>query len=386
MCETHTNAEKTPIFSSSAVPRFASESIRVMIDVMKSLIVATLAITSAASAQWQQSTGTAALNFQSLISRGPTVFAGGATGAYRSENNATSFTFSNSGNNAVGPTRGFASDETYIYTCTSQGVFRSANNGINWIPKSTGLSSLLSHGIIQAQSKLFVVGPTGAFRSDNQGESWTAAGMAGIDTRCITAIDSTLFVGTNGTGVYKSTNWGASWTAINTGLASTNIRAIEAKGTTLFAGGQIGTGVYRSTDLGANWTLLAGGLATGSYRGFAHDDRLIVAGSFGDGVFYSVDNGDKWTQINVGLTDMTIFDLEIHQGNIVAATNTNGVFWYAIVNTLNLAGDSCIDGSDLSAFLGAWGACTDCAADFNGDNLVDGADLVLLLSNWGVCG
>ena len=242
-------------------------------------LVAVFMLTSSASAQWQQSTGTAALNFQSLISRGPTVFAGGATGAYRSENNATSFTFSNSGNSAVGPTRGFASEDTYIYTCTSQGVFRSANNGVNWILKSTGLTSLLSHGILQVQSKLFLVGPTGAFRSDNQGDSWTAAGMAGIDTRCITAIDSTLFVGTNGTGVYKSTNWGASWTAINTGLASTNIRAIEAKGTTLFAGGQIGTGVYRSTDLGANWTLLAGGLATGSYRGFAHDDRLIVAGS-----------------------------------------------------------------------------------------------------------
>ena len=95
--------------------------------------------------------------------------------------------------------------------------------------------------------------------------------------------------------------------------------------------------MYRSTNLGASWTLLAGGLSSGSYRGFAHDDRLIVAGSFGGGVFYSVDNGDKWTQINGGLTDLTIFDLEIHQGYIVAATNTQGVFRYAISNTLNLA-------------------------------------------------
>ena len=103
-------------------------------------------------------------------------------------------------------------------------------------------------------------------------------------------------------------------------------------------------------------------------------------------MFYSVDNGDKWTQINGGLTDLTIFDLEIHQGYIVAATNTQGVFRYAISNTLNLAGDSCIDAADLSVLLGAWGSCRDCAADYNGDNSVDAADLSLLLSSWGVCG
>ena len=132
--------------------------------------------------------------------------------------------------------------------------------------------------------------------------------------------------------------------------------------------------------------MLAGGLLSGSYRGFAHDDRLIVAGSFGGGVFYSVDNGEYWTRINTGLTDLTIFDLEIHKGFIVAATNTQGVFRFAISNTYNLSGDACIDGSDLGAFLSSWGSCTDCAADFNGDNLVDGNDFTLLLSHWGICG
>lgn len=355
-------------------------------NLLTAIIICFLGLSHTASAQWQQSTGTTGLNMQSLISRGETAFAGGATGTYRSENNSASFTISNSGNDSVGPTRGFASDETYIYTCTSQGVFRSANNGATWISKSSGMTNLLTSGIIQVQSHLFVVGPSGVFRSDNNGDSWIAAGMAGIDVRCVTAVDATVFVGTNGSGVYKSTNWGSTWVTVNTGLASTNIRAIEAKGTTLFAGGQIGTGVYRSTNLGASWSLLAGGLLSGSYRGFAHDDRLIVAGSYGGGIFYSVDNGEYWTRINTGLTDLTIFDLEIHKGYIVAATNTQGVFRFAISNTYNLSGDACIDGSDLGAFLSSWGSCTDCAADFNGDNLVDGNDFTLLLSHWGICG
>jgi ligand-binding sensor domain-containing protein len=350
------------------------------------IIVAALAVTNTAFAQWHQSTGTGSLNMQSLISRENHVFAGGATGAYRSDTSAISFNSSNSGNDSTGPTRGFATDASYVYTCTSQGVFRSANNGATWISKSAGMTNTLTSGIIQVQSHLFVVGPTGVFRSDNQGDSWAAAGMVGVDVRCVTAVDSNVFVGTNGSGVYMSTNWGSTWTAVNTGLASTNIRAIETKGTSLFAGGQIGTGVYRSTNLGASWTLLGGGLTSGSYRGFAHDDRMIVAGSFGGGVFYSVDNGDHWIAINSGLTDLTIFDLEIYQGTLVAATNTQGVFRFAISNTFDLTGDSCIDGSDLSSFLSAWGTCTDCAADFNGDNSVDGNDFSFLLSNWGACG
>ena len=62
------------------------------------------------------------------------------------------------------------------------------------------------------------------------------------------------------------------------------------------------------------------------------------------------------------------------------------MFRYAISNTLNLAGDSCIDAADLAVLLGAWGTCSDCAADFNGDNTVDAADLTILLSSWGACG
>ncbi len=50
-----------------------------------------------------------------------------------------------------------------------------------------------------------------------------------LRVRCITAIDSTLFVGTNSSGIYKSTNWGGTWTAVNNGLTSTTFRAIEAK-------------------------------------------------------------------------------------------------------------------------------------------------------------
>jgi len=296
------------------------------------LLISTHFLFIAATAQWQQSAGTENLNYQSLHSRGGYNFAGGQTGTYLSTNESASYNSSNAGNDASGPTRGITSDANYIYTCTSQGVFRSDNNGSSWVSKSSGLGNLLNSGIVYVNGKLYVATPTGVFKSIDQANTWVAAGMTGIDVRCLTAIDDTVFAGTNGSGIYKTIDGGINWVAVNNGLNSTNFRAIEAKGNTLFAGGQIGTGVFRSINGGASWSLLSGGLPAGSYRGFAHNNQLIVAGSFGAGVFYSLDNGDTWTAINNGLADLTIFDLELNSNYILAATNTKGVFRFALSN------------------------------------------------------
>ena len=295
-------------------------------------------------AQWQISTGTAGLNMQSLLHKGTYDFAGGATGAYRSIDSAATYSFSNAGNDAVGPTRGFTKDSNYVYTCTSQGVYRSSDNGANWISKSSGITNLLSSGITSAGTKLFMVGVGGVYMSTDSAENWSITGLSGVDVRSITAMQDTLYIGTLNSGIYKSIDWGVNWIPANNGLGASNgFRAIECKGTTLFAAGPIGTGVYRSTDFGANWVLLSGGLPSGSFRGFASNNQLIVAGSFGAGVYYSTDNGNNWTAINNGLTDLQIFDLELNDHYIIAATNTAGVFRYPIAS-LNLSGV----GSDLN--------------------------------------
>jgi len=287
-------------------------------------------------AQWEQSRGTAGLNMQSLLTRGTCNFAGGATGVYVSTDSAANYRSSNSGNDSVGPTRGFADGGTFIFTCTSQGVFRSADNGATWSQKSSGLTDLRTSGIIYTQGSVIVVTPSGVFRSADQGDTWQTAGLDQKDVRCVAAIQGVIVAGTNGDGIYRSVDLGKTWVAANTGLSSLNFRAIETRDTTLFAAGGVGSGVFRSTDQGLSWTLLAGGLPSSSYRGFASNSQVIVAGSFGAGVFYSTNNGDTWTAINQGLPDLTIFDLELNDAYITVATNTQGVFRFALSN-LNLA-------------------------------------------------
>jgi len=45
--------------------------------------------------------------------------------------------------------------------------------------------------------------------------------------------------------------------------------------------------------------------------------------------------------------------------------------------------DGTVNGIDLGALLGAWGACDACDADINGDGVVNGIDLGALLGLWG---
>lgn len=45
-------------------------------------------------------------------------------------------------------------------------------------------------------------------------------------------------------------------------------------------------------------------------------------------------------------------------------------------------GDDLVNGADIAVVLGAWGACSGCAADLDGNGVVDGADLAIVLGNW----
>ena len=309
--------------------------------------------------QWEQASGTENLDMQSLGSQGEYHFAGGATGAYVSIDEGMTYTFSNNGNDSNGPTRGFTHDSLYLYNCTSQGVFRTDDNGETWISKSNGLGSLLSHGIISVNERLVHVGPFGVSISSDMAENWEPAGLIETDVRCVTNIDDTLYVGTNGQGILKSVDWGENWTSLTNGVSSSNFRAIQSYGNTLFAGGQIGTGVFRSTDFGDSWELLNNGIASAAFRGFGYNDDLLVAGSTGSGVYYTIDNGDSWTDLNSGLSDLTIFDLEISENYIIAATHSSGVFRYPLSNIFNT-----IDCDEGEINLG-WGDCNDWVNTFH---------------------
>jgi hypothetical protein len=118
------------------------------------------------------------------------------------------------------------------------GVFRSTNGGNSFVRVSAGsglpnagVSSLVpdrsnSARVYAAVPSAFPGSPTGVFRSDDAGLTWTHAdtGLAGIDTslRVLlsvgrhTGVVVAMVIGSNGvaTGIFRSANGGASWTPL----------------------------------------------------------------------------------------------------------------------------------------------------------------------------
>ena len=167
-----------------------------------------------------------------------------------------------------------------------------------------------------------------------QTEFWEPinTGLTSTDVRAL-AINSSddIFAATNG-GVFRSSDNGDTWTQINTGLTRTSINALAINSNHDIFAGSFGGHVFRSSDNGDNWSEISLGVATTIVVSLAiNGGGDIFAGTLGfagdeGGVFRSTDNGANWSRINAGLTSTDVRALAINNsGDIFAGTNS-GVF------------------------------------------------------------
>ncbi|HEY1249938.1 MAG TPA: S-layer homology domain-containing protein [Thermoanaerobaculia bacterium] len=184
----------------------------------------------------------------------------------------------------------FETDGT-VLAATSNGVFRSTDQGTTWVPRSDGLTSLY----VQA----LTIDPTN---------------------------DAVLYAGTDTAGAFKSTDHGFSWTPANAGLPSANVlHLLAAPGLVLASVAPYA--VYQSTDGGATWTptgsgfpdpVLANAFAAGS-------GTLLTATS--KGIFLSSDAGATWDESNEGLSANPGFSVApSRNGSTVFAGTAAGFF------------------------------------------------------------
>lgn len=144
-------------------------------------------------------------------------------------------------------------------------VYFSADNGITWIEKKSGL------------------------------KYWSS--VVSIDSK-----DSLFIIGCSGDGVYISTNYGDQWIEKDNGLVSKNVKKVGIIGRTLFAGedynpitNEIG-GLYYSIDLGDHWKQIKNIPNINSYE-FEIIDSVIFIPQSG-GIYRSFDKGNNWENIN----------------------------------------------------------------------------------------
>ncbi|MGI0014090.1 MAG: WD40/YVTN/BNR-like repeat-containing protein, partial [Nitrososphaera sp.] len=158
----------------------------------------------------------------------------------------------------------------------------------------------------------------GVFRSMDNGGNWMPRNISLINTNVRSLVinaSGQVFAGTNGGGVCLSTNNGGSWTLAvnsNTGLTNTNVQALAINSSgDVFAGTAATTGgVFKLLNTGGNWTLVgqnSTGLTNTNVQALAiNSSGHIFAGTNGGGAFLSTNNGGNWTAVNTNLTNLNV--------------------------------------------------------------------------------
>lgn len=250
---------------------------------------------------WQESNaGYASKDISYFSSIGNTIFAGSFESGdlFRSTDDGNSWVPVTS-NLSFAYVRGLTVKGTNIFLSlytndTASGIYKSTNNGTNWIKVSTEFATTLASN----SDKIFA-GFIGGFKvSTNDGASWIASTLPNpsVQVNNVTA-NGNIVLATQTPGYYVSTNGGTNWTA-GTYPAGTQFTDFSIGSPNIWAiGSGLVRGLFRSTNQGANFSqVTTPGL---TYAAIEINNDLFCATD--SGVFHSTNNGANWIKRSQGL-------------------------------------------------------------------------------------
>jgi photosystem II stability/assembly factor-like uncharacterized protein len=205
-----------------------------------------------------------------------------------------------------------SNDPQTMYAAGGGGIIRSADNGVTWAGRNSGLAGAEVNQVALDPStpeRLYSAAESGAFVSNDSGASWSKLGVPGLVRFRQLWVDpnsSDTLYALRDNNMITSVDGGTSWTELQLGMTgfSPQFMAIAPTTPTTLYYAVDGDGVYRSLDGGDNWTQVVNGLTDLSVRDLLVDpvepQTLYVATSNG-GFFRSADAGDQWNAINNGI-------------------------------------------------------------------------------------
>jgi len=297
------------------------------------LILVLLAFVTSANAQdfWQPTNGPFGGRVNGIVvnHNGQIFAATRGGGVFRSIDNGDNWVAVNNGLTNLEVFALAINAEGHLFAGTlGDGVFRSTDNGKNWTQINSGLTNdKITCLNINTQGHIFAgsrTGSGGLFRSTNNGNNWTQIGFDEEDVFAIAFDENNdIFVTTVGSGVFFSSNNGDDWTAINNGLTD-----LVTLGIGFNSAGNIfiGTfdGIFRSIDNGSNWTQVDNNIVAFAFA--LNSSGELFAGSYKTGMFRSIDNGDTWTEINNGIEHFIIWCLAVNTSDNIFAGSSGGVY------------------------------------------------------------
>ena len=300
---------------------------------------------------WALSTdGIVASYWQASTSSGVAPLFGHWGGIYRWDAAASRWVVSQTGlNNAYVRTVAYYHDTGTLWAGTDQGgLWRSLDSGATWELVPGGLPTWTIQDLVPqdhhrySNPRMALATDNGLFISDDEGETWAAAGQQGQAMTDV-AIDWTnpnlLWAGLSTGGVYWSTNGGATW-SVSTGIPFEFYPDVELSdgpsGTRVVVSFQELLGnpaaVYYSDDGGVNFIGSSAGL-TGltslpslSVRRGAPGAGGMLYCSTNGGIYRSLDGGVTWSHAGT-FTGLCWSVLGSLSANVFAGRQGQGTYW-----------------------------------------------------------
>ena len=284
-------------------------------------------------AQWVQTNGPYGCGVQCLAVCGMDIYAATMyadpthAGVYRSTDDGLNWVLANSGLPVYIAVVALATDDSNIYAAVQgRGVYRTLDHGASWNEMNSGLMDTHVRALSEFGSDLYVSTDSGVFRSTDGAQHWIKAnsGMPSSNlVYCFAKSGKSILAGTM-SGPYISSDNGSSWTSINHGLPTQFPEAYTLIdfGSTLYAG--MPDGIFRSSDGGLNWkadSILA--TTIGFPFSFAVDSGELFVSTLKGGVLRRMPQG--WVPVSNSIADRSIMALAVEGPYLFAATKYAGV-------------------------------------------------------------
>jgi photosystem II stability/assembly factor-like uncharacterized protein len=269
-------------------------------------------------------------NIYSLASNDSTIFAGTDVGLLTSDYSGIDFEPKRSSYSAILSLVAIGGN---LIAGTSSGVQRSTDGGSTWVLIDTGFIRNTVYSLSFFDSTIYAGTGSGIFFSNDSGKSWqpTDSAVTNDTVLCFAQIGSTLFAGTESHGIFLSTDNGANWSGANAGIANATVYSMASIGSLLFIGSDSGK-IFRSTDTGISWTSLNTMLTFPVYA-LTRMGNTLFAGTDGEGIFRSTDSGASWHAVGIGSPSISAFAVRNKTiyaiGEYVFRSEDTGQSWQA---------------------------------------------------------